>query len=137
MPFVTWDDSFLLNIPQFDEHHRHLVDLLNHAHYSFTSGEPGETVDTLLDKLVDYATYHFSAEEHWMKQYGFPGFVAHAEEHNRFTAKVIAMMKEPHLDPTLRLLELLDFLQDWLTNHILKTDAEYGRFVDTVLSSPG
>ena len=132
MPIVTWDDSFLLNIPQFDEHHRHLVKLLNHAYDSFTSGESADTVDYILDELFDYAAYHFSAEESWMKQHDYPLLTGHAAEHNLFTVKVLEMLKEPHHDVTFRLLEVMSFLNDWLTSHILETDVEYVRFVKTV-----
>ena len=129
MPMVTWVDSFLLDIPQFDEHHQQLVKLLNDAYENFTSGESAEAVDQILEQLVDYAAYHFSAEELWLQQHDYPLLTGHIEEHNRFTAKVLEMLREPHYDVTFRLLEVMSFLNGWLTDHILNTDAEYARFV--------
>jgi hemerythrin len=66
MPFIDWDKSFELGVTQFDEHHKCLLDLLNETYDNFTGGANREALGVVLDKLVDYATYHFAAEEHWM-----------------------------------------------------------------------
>jgi hemerythrin len=134
MPFVMWDDSFVLGMKQFDEDHQVLVALLNLAYDDFITDAPPESVNSILDKLVDYAIYHFGAEEYWMEQQSYPKLDEHRAEHDRFSSKVVEMLK--YHSRNNMLLEVLTFLNNWLTTHILKSDAEYGRYNTALLVNP-
>jgi len=131
MPIIDWDDKFLLGIPQLDEHHRQLVKLLNQAFDDFTARAPAEQVGKLLEALADYATYHFAAEENWMKANGYPRLPEHASEHERFSTRVVEMLRDVSADKPNVSLELLTFLKNWLVEHILTADADYGKFFRT------
>jgi len=130
MSLMEWDKSFELGVGEFDEHHKYLITLLNMSYDSFTSGAGSAGLGSILDELIDYATYHFSAEEHWMRVHGFPGLQLHQEEHNNFSKRVVEIYKDFRNGRTNLSLEVLQFLKNWLSNHILKTDAEYSRFAD-------
>lgn len=131
MPIIEWDESLVLGIQQFDEHHQHLVGLLNQAYDAFIAGAASDNVDTILDELVDYATYHFAAEEHWMLIQSYPKFAEHCAEHNKFTARVTEMMNDQHTDKKQLLLEVMTFLNSWLVKHIMHVDGEYGIYIAT------
>jgi hemerythrin len=124
VPFVIWDDRFVLGVSQFDEDHQVLVALLNLAYDNFTTDAPHESIVSVLDELVDYASYHFAAEEHWMEKQSYPKLDDHRDEHNRFSKWVAAMLKSDPNNRTL-LLEIMTYLNNWLNTHILKSDAEY------------
>lgn len=128
MPIIVWDESFMLGMQQFDEHHQHLAGLLNRAYDYFTTGADAGSVDSLLDELVDYATYHFAAEEQWMHEHSYPKLEEHRAEHDRFSSRVLEMLKSNSYDKTSLLLEVLTFLNNWLVHHILQVDAEYSHF---------
>jgi hemerythrin len=129
MPIIEWNDSLMLGIQPFDEHHQHLVGLINKVYDDFTTGAPAESIGIVLDELVDYAKYHFAAEECWMKVQLYPKLVEHCDEHDRFSSRVVEMLEDYH-DGKLHLsIEVLTFLKNWLKNHILQTDAEYGRYI--------
>ncbi|MDR3580599.1 MAG: bacteriohemerythrin [Oryzomonas sp.] len=128
MSIFVWDKSFELGIEQFDEHHRHLVGLLNKTYDDFTAGISQESLGSTLDELIDYATYHFAAEEHWMKKHRYPDLQQHQGEHERFSRRVVEIQKDYHGRKAKLSLEVLSFLKDWLSFHILKTDAAYGKF---------
>jgi hemerythrin len=128
MPILEWDKSFELGVAQFDEHHRQLVSLLNETYDNFTSGANYETLGAVLDKLIDYATYHFAAEEYWMDLNKYDGLQQQREEHNKFSRRVAEIQKDFHKGKAHLSIEVLTFLRNWLTDHILKIDAEYGRF---------
>jgi hemerythrin len=128
MSIFVWDESFELGIEQFDEHHRHLVGLLNKTYDDFTAGTSHESLESTLDELIDYATYHFAAEEHWMKEHRYPDLRQHLDEHERFSRRVVEIQKDYHGRKVKLSLEVLSFLKNWLSNHILKTDAAYGKF---------
>lgn len=128
MPFIEWDKSFELGVSQFDEHHKCLLDLLNETYDIFTGGSSREVLGAVLDKLVDYATYHFAAEEHWMALNGYPGLPQQRDEHKKFSLRVVEIQNDFQKGNAHLSLEVLTFLREWLIHHILTVDADYGRF---------
>ena len=129
MPMVKWDDSYLLGVLEVDKHHRHLVELLNQTSDEFSNGATAESIGAVLNKLINYATYHFISEERLMTDIGYPGLAEHREEHDRFTRRVVEIQTDFHSGNKNLSVEVLLFLKNWLTNHILKTDAQYGKFI--------
>ncbi|MBT1073395.1 bacteriohemerythrin [Pelotalea chapellei] len=122
MPIIEWNSSFLLGIQEIDQHHQHLVSLLNRAYDGFTADAPAENVAAVLCELLDYTAYHFGAEEQLMKEQSFPGMAAHCEEHIQFSNKIEGMIKDYNSGKRLQSLELLIYLKNWLLNHILQID---------------
>jgi hemerythrin len=129
MPFIEWENSFELGVEQFDEHHNHLVGLINKIYDGYTTDAPSEEVGVVLEKLIDYASYHFSAEELWMEKQKYPKLEPHVAEHEKFCHRVIGFWQDYNLGKTVLSLDVLTFLKDWLIDHILKTDSEYGMFI--------
>lgn len=125
---MAWNYSYLLGIEKFDEHHKHLFDLLNKAHSELVNGESDKNVRPLLDELADYATYHFAAEEYWMEEFSYPGLIQHKNEHSKFFEKVVQMLNDYDAGTTSPMIEILTFLHNWITIHILQSDADYGKF---------
>lgn len=128
MPFMEWSDAFELGIAEFDEHHKHLVSLLNMTYDGIMLGAPRDELGAVLDALIDYATYHFSTEEYWMEMHGYPEAPQHHEEHEKFCNRVVEIQRDFHQGRMNLSLEVMGFLNSWLTSHILMTDAEYGKF---------
>lgn len=128
MPFMGWLPGFELGIAEFDEHHKHLVHLLNMTYDGVTGGAGSEELGAVLDELIDYATYHFAAEEYWMAINKYPRLPEHSKEHERFCKRVVEVQKDYHNGKGNLGIEVMQFLNTWLTEHILKTDAEYARF---------
>ena len=128
MPFMEWDSTFELGIKEFDEHHKYLVHLLNMTYDGLTCRAGNDELGAVLDELIDYATYHFATEEYWMDTHKYSGLLQHHEEHEKFCSRVVEIQKDFHQGKTNLTLEVMQFLNNWLSNHILKTDAEYGRF---------
>jgi len=135
VPYMEWNATFELGIEEFDEHHKFLVDLLNMTYDGLTCEAPRDELGGVLDELIRYAGYHFAAEEHWMGTQNYPDASRHREEHERFSERVVEFQKDFHQGKADLSFEVLQFLTGWLSDHILKTDAEYGRFAQGVLSA--
>jgi len=125
---MEWLDVYELGVEEFDEHHKRLVHLLNLTYDGVITGAGHEELEAVLDELIDYATYHFAAEEHWMKVHEYPGLPEHSEEHERFCKRVVEVQVDFHKGKNNLGIEVMQFLNTWLINHILKTDVEYARF---------
>ena len=127
MPIVEWGDEYLIGIKEFDDHHEHLVGLLNRTYDEYTRDPSAGNLEGILKELVDYATYHFEAEERWMNEQSYPKLSLQKEEHDKFTESIAAFQKDS-LTGQATSSALFIFLADWLTSHILELDADYGRF---------
>jgi hemerythrin len=128
MPIIEWSSTFKLGVQKIDEHHQHLVRLLNKVYDDFANGAPIEQVGVVLDELFDYATYHFGAEEDWMKANSYPGLAGHIDQHEEFSGKLVGMVNsyqngKPDLNS-----EVFTFLTNWLLQHILKSDAAFVQY---------
>ncbi|MBJ6725485.1 bacteriohemerythrin [Geomesophilobacter sediminis] len=128
MSLIAWDDGFLLGVPEFDEHHRHLVGLLNRTYDCFIERQSPDKAETIVNELIDYATYHFNCEERWMVKIGYPGRLDHAKEHQRYIRRIAEIQQDVLSGKKSVTLEMLVFLKNWLTDHILKTDVDYRDF---------
>lgn len=125
MPIVEWSQVFSLNLEPFDSHHQHLVGLLNKTYDDFTAGASKENLAAVLDELVDYACYHFAAEELWMQENDYQRLKQHTEEHEVFSRKVVTLQKDFFNNKAGVSLEVLTFIKEWLIAHIMSSDADY------------
>jgi len=131
MSTVKWHDSLAIGVKEIDQHHRHLVGLLNAAFCALQSGDYRQSFPGLLEELQQYAQYHFGFEEQGMQKYRYPDYLSHKEEHDRFAARVSDLRQEYDgraVDEAL-FMETVSFLTQWLMQHIRKTDAAFGHYL--------
>ena len=129
MSFFDWDPSYSVRVDQFDNHHKELIHLMNEAHENFMSQACQEATRVVIDRLVAYAQYHFSAEEKWMKSTGYEDLPQHTAEHDKFWRTIFDFQTAFHYGEKKLSFEVLSFLKEWLTEHILTSDADYGSMV--------
>ena len=90
-----------------------------------TAGKGNEALADVLTGLKEYVIQHFGDEEKWQQQAGYPGFLHHKKIHTQFVAKLVDLesnFKEGRVGISM---ELMDFLKDWLLQHIMGTDQKY------------
>ena len=129
MPIIEWKEDYLVGVQQIDLHHQYLFAMLNKTYDSFVNKDAAERLNSLFDELIDYATYHFSTEEDLMRKIRYPDLEKHKKEHDVFAGKVVEIQKDYQAGRKGISLEILSFLQGWLSVHILQTDREIGRFL--------
>jgi hemerythrin-like metal-binding protein len=130
MALLTWSDQYSVGVQAFDKQHRGLVDALNDLHASMMRGQASSVTGPLLHKLVTYTVEHFSAEEAMMKSSKYPGLPAHQQKHVELTKQVEEYVGRFERGEITVSVQLLNFLRDWLTTHILKEDKEYGPWLN-------
>lgn len=120
-----WQDDFSVGVTQMDNDHKKLIGLLNRCIDVVNTDESDiDEIDRILDEMMKYANHHFHREEALMKDNGYPDLVDHQYEHQQFVIYVeqtIASYETGEL--TAR--DLLKFLKDWLSHHILEMDRDY------------
>lgn len=133
MALVDWNDKYLLGIETYDEHHRHLVELLNET-YEAVKLNNRFAVKTILVQLSDYAAYHFSVEEAAMSVAGYPALADHLAAHEEFTRQIGEFTAAVAGEEALHRITVVVFLRQWLLDHILKADRD---LVDFLVLSEG
>ena len=128
MPLFEWSSRFLLGVPDVDKHHKYLVWLINKIYDKHMGGASAANVGLIINELIEYAAYHFEAEERWMKIDSYPKLAEHKAEHEGFSERVISYQKSLNAGNAVLLTELLPFLEEWVNAHILDSDGDYGRF---------
>lgn len=124
----VWDDEYLTGIEIIDNQHKSFVEILNKV-YAILQGERNPSaLKAALQGVIDYAGVHFDTEEEIMSRNNYPGYETHKKIHTSF--KEIATdleqkMKAP--DFTIDF-ALLDFLEDWLRNHLQTEDHKYAKY---------
>lgn len=119
-----WEDCLNLGNVLIDSQHRNLFrltnKLLDYSKDDFNSEVVGET----LSKLLLYARDHFMEEEKLLEKNNYPKLEEHKQEHTNFIYKVTMLATDVMEGNTDITYEILDFLQEWLVNHICKTDQD-------------
>lgn len=130
MPRVVWEPRYRVDVQEIDSQHQRLFALLNSLNTAIEKGEGAEILTSALHVLLDYTQRHFGAEELYMKTYDYPEFEAHRRLHERMTDKVHASQKEYEGGNVLFLCaDLSRFVEDWIKNHILKTDQKLAPYL--------
>jgi hemerythrin len=132
MEKIVWEARFNLQIDIIDDQHRRLVDLMNRLIEIKGKDPSGEGVVEALGEMTNYLGDHFDTEEQMMIDHGYPEIETHREEHQNFvaqTAYYIATYRESGVSLEK---DILMFLQEWLIDHIQKTDQDFGRYVNKI-----
>jgi len=126
MALLTWNSSYSVGVKPLDSQHTVLFELLNDLHAAMLKGQAQSLTGTLLRKLVDYTHTHFAAEEKMLADSRYPGLADHKIKHRELIQRVEGYSARFEKGEITLNLHLLNFLRDWLTNHIQKMDHEYG-----------
>ena len=127
--YVEWKDEYSVGIDSIDQQHKKLLNLINQLQTAvdYSTGEEFER--DALDELVAYTRTHFSYEEGLLQQNDYPGFEPHKAVHEKMIKKVEDVLSEYEQDHDAAMSNAVEFLKDWLINHINGTDKEYSSFL--------
>ncbi len=126
-PFA-WLPEYSVGIAAVDGQHQRLVALINELHNALLARRSRVVMGDILAQLADYTESHFVFEESLMARYEYPGYQSHRETHDRMRDKVMALRDDHQAGRVVVSLEVMAFLKDWLSGHILGTDHLYKDF---------
>ena len=128
MGMISWNENMSVNVVEIDDQHKKLTSLINAFYDVILQGKSNELLGETIDGLVDYTETHFAKEEHYFAQFHYPEAEEHKNEHSYFVNKVSELQKDFAERRIIISTELVDFLLDWLVNHIQRTDKKYSSF---------
>ncbi len=128
MALFEWKESYSVGVKEIDSQHKMLVSRLNELFEAMRNREAHEVIADIVKGLADYVGVHFSFEESLMKKYGYPELLTHQKEHQAFAEKVGDFQVKHKAGHLMLSMEVMNFLKDWLKNHIMGTDKKYSAF---------
>lgn len=134
-----WKDEFNLNIEEIDNQHKKLMEIGRRA-YDIAIIDDGydryDEIMEIIDELLEYTKYHFEYEEKMLKEYNYIHVHDQEEEHSFYIYKIKDIASREDIDENQRkvVLEVIDFLSEWISKHIMIADREYAVFLKRVVA---
>lgn len=123
---LKWKSDYSIGIEEIDEQHKMLFNIAEQAYSLFTNNFYNDKYDKILEiieELRNYTIFHFKCEEEYMLSINYKRFLSQKIEHDEFIEKF------NNIDPKLidqeqdkYIISILEYLVDWLSNHILEKD---------------
>lgn len=129
MAYIDWTEEYSVGIPVIDAQHQRLLRMINELHEALINRQTREAIGRIINQLMTYTATHFSTEEKYLEQYGYPELAGHREQHEVLTDWVIDVRQDWENGRPVKTREVLAFLKDWWLNHILETDMRYSQFL--------
>ena len=123
-------EKYAVKVATLDHEHQNLFKIINDLDDALAAGKAREVVAGVLKRLIDYTATHFKNEEAIMAKHNFPGLAAHRSEHQSLVEQVLKFQADFAAGKPEVAVSLLPFLQNWLKNHIMKTDKKYSQFLN-------
>jgi hemerythrin len=122
---IKWSEKFSVNNVLLDSQHKNLISLINDLHTSMKEGKGKQVLQQVLDNLVLYTIEHFFTEEQILRKASYPFFKEHKQQHEDLTKQATKLQSSYRSGEVPLTQDVLNFLRDWLINHIEGTDQKY------------
>lgn len=125
--------EYFIGIDLIDEEHKQIFAYANEAyellHEEFTP-DKYDNISDILEKLREYTKKHFADEEAYMESIHYKRLFTQKVQHQAFIEKLeefdLEHMQDAE-DQDEQIMNILNFLTDWLINHILHVDGLIGK----------
>lgn len=127
MAFARWDERMSVGVETIDRQHRQLLELMDSLHEACSGGiaDPA-VVQRAAEQFSEYTRHHFATEEQFMDSTSYPEFEEHMEQHMEGSMKAMDFYGDYLSGGSEVGRDMLEFLKNWLLDHILKTDRKLG-----------
>jgi hemerythrin len=122
---LEWESKYSVGVEEIDNQHKNMFATINELLDAISSNTTQDHIDHIIDSLVKYKIYHFATEEKYFKEFNYDGAEDHIKRHEEFNEKLIALEKEYPVHTLESAYKLIDFLEDWLINHLMVVDQRY------------
>ncbi len=131
MDLIQWSERYSVNIAEVDGQHKKLINILNELADAMSMGKGSDVLGKVLTALVDYTVYHFATEEQLFQQHAYSGYEEHKRQHDDLTARAKKLKEEFEGGNWMLTIDVLKFLSNWLSEHILEEDKKFGPYLNS------
>ena len=133
MKDIVWGGILSVGVDEIDEDHQKLINIFNMLNHAVTEGESPDYLAAILEELINCTVWHFSHEERLMLKHGYEDIEEHKAVHRELVKSAREMQQNilqadgPIADKD------IEFLERWLTEHILTDDLRLGSYLSQVM----
>lgn len=117
-----------------DSQHKKIIHIINTLIDQHNQGNSAEALSETLSKMTEYSLEHLSDEEKLLEEKGFPLYDEHVQLHEDFKLKILELCTIPGSRSQQVTPELLQYLFDWWSKHILQEDKKYSEYLKSKAS---
>lgn len=122
---LLWKDEYSVNVKEIDDQHKQLFSIINTLIETIAATPKEEEIVAIINEIVSYKAAHFATEDKYFHEFNYEGTAEHEAAHERFNQKVTELQKT-YAGNTLEFaFALIDFLEDWLLEHLMGMDQKY------------
>ncbi len=129
MDIFDWKDEYSVGYREIDDQHKRLFELAGELHAAMAAGKGKAEMSKTLANLVAYTPTHFASEERLMQLNHYPDYVQHKAAHDALTKQVVEFQRDFETGRSPLTIGLMQFLKDWLREHIGNTDRKIAAFL--------
>jgi hemerythrin len=122
---LEWDASYTVGVDKYDSAHKVLFNMINDLADAMQQKKSKEAVGRVLNGLAEYTINHFADEERSFAQTHYPEEAQHKALHKKLLDQVTELITKFNAGEPLIAKDVINFLQDWLINHIKGVDKRY------------
>ena len=128
MSKIQWQEIYTVGIPSIDNQHKKFLGMINQLEDSITAGKEivNDDIGKVLAQLVEYTQTHFADEERIQEDIQYSGRDRHKQLHKKLVEQVVSILMNLKKGRVINVYEMMNFLRDWLINHILTEDRKIG-----------
>jgi hemerythrin-like metal-binding protein len=122
MPLFKWTKAHAVFINEIDAQHRNLIRMADELHRAILAGAETSRTLELLKALIASAEDHFTYEERLMRSSQYSAYDWHRQQHDTVRKRINQFVPRIESGEAEAAMLLLEFLSDWLKEHINLTD---------------
>jgi hemerythrin-like metal-binding protein len=122
---IVWKEEYSVKVKEIDEQHQLLFKIINDLIKEINSFPQKEKVTSIISEIVKYKDEHFATEEKYFMQFHYPEAEEHIKAHRQFIATLKEIQNKFGDDTINFAFALVDFLEDWLIDHLMHMDRRY------------
>jgi hemerythrin-like metal-binding protein len=123
--------DFISGHNSFDKDHSEFVELTSELYYTLESKTYDIKLKNIISYLNNHSVNHFKQEEEYMLDNKYPNiyFNKHIKHHNDFLMFLNKLVESRDKNNLLLTLELILYMRDWFSNHILNEDVNMVKYI--------
>ena len=124
-------EEYKIGLDHIDKQHEKLFELADKAYMLLKDEFAVDKYDKIVEiinELKEYTIFHFKSEEEYMESINYKGLFSQKLQHEKFI-NVLQELDFKQIDENQdeSLIKMLDFLNYWLSDHILISDKFIGK----------
>jgi hemerythrin-like metal-binding protein len=126
---MQWTDRFKIDVDLIDDQHKEWFARVADFQAAINQKEMISEMARTLKFLVEYSQKHLHDEENYMRQIQYPHLDSQIRHHEAFMQRIVEMLNDLKKGKKILPSQLLDFMVNWIRQHILEHDRKIGEFL--------